>query len=66
VGCSGNVSDGLNFEDLEGFIFDFPSLPEQTKIATFLSAIDQKINHCQAQTEKATIWKKKLLQQLFV
>jgi type I restriction enzyme S subunit len=44
----------------------FPSLEEQIKIANFLSSIDEKINHCQAQIEKATIWKKGLLQQLFV
>jgi type I restriction enzyme S subunit len=43
-----------------------PSLPEQTKIANFLAAIDKKINHCQGQIEKAGIWKKGLLQQLFV
>jgi type I restriction enzyme S subunit len=43
-----------------------PSLPEQTKIANFLAAIDKKINHCQGQIEKAAIWKKGLLQQMFV
>ncbi|NRT11282.1 restriction endonuclease subunit S [Flavobacterium sp. 14A] len=44
----------------------FPSLPEQTKIANFLSAIDVKINHCQEQIDQATIWKKGLMQQMFV
>lgn len=43
-----------------------PSLPEQTKIANFLSAIDVKINHCQEQIDQTTIWKKGLLQQMFV
>lgn len=41
------------------------SIEEQTKIATFLSAIDDKINHCQAQIEKTEVWKKGLLQQMF-
>lgn len=42
-----------------------PSLPEQQKIATFLSAIDEKINYCSAQIEKMEAWKKGLLQQMF-
>jgi type I restriction enzyme S subunit len=42
-----------------------PSLPEQTKIANFLSAIDNKINRTQKQIEQAEIWKKGLLQQMF-
>ena len=42
-----------------------PSLPEQQKIANFLSAIDEKISHCGAQIEKMEAWKKGLLQQMF-
>ncbi len=43
-----------------------PCIEEQTKIANFLSAIDDKINHCQSQIEKIEVWKKGLLQQMFV
>ena len=43
-----------------------PSLEEQTKIANFLSAIDEKITHCQGQIASTEIWKKGLLQQMFV
>lgn len=43
-----------------------PSLPEQAKIANFLSALDEKINHTQAQIEKTEVWKKGLLQGMFV
>ena len=43
-----------------------PSLPEQTKIANFLSAIDDKINQCGVQIEKMEGWKKGLLQGMFV
>jgi type I restriction enzyme S subunit len=43
-----------------------PSLPEQTKIANFLSALDEKINHTQQQIEKTETWKKGLLQKMFV
>ena len=38
-----------------------PSTTEQTKIANFLSAIDDKINHTQKQVEKAEVWKKGLM-----
>ncbi len=41
------------------------SIEEQTKIANFLSAIDDKINHCQAQITNTEVWKKGLLQQMF-
>ncbi len=39
---------------------------EQTKIANFLSAIDDKITQTQKQIEKAEVWKKGLMQQMFV
>ncbi len=42
-----------------------PQVNEQTKIANFLSAIDDKINHCQTQIEKTEMWKKGLLQRMF-
>ena len=42
------------------------SIEEQTKIANFLSAIDDKINHCQEQIVNTEVWKKGLLQQMFV
>jgi type I restriction enzyme S subunit len=66
VGCSGSVRDSLNYEELEKFKFKFPSKDEQTKIANFLSAIDQKITHTQEQLEQTQSFKKGLLQKLFV
>ena len=56
---------GINAEEYKTLILDIPSLPEQQKIATFLSAIDEKINHCSAKIEKMEAWKKGLLQQMF-
>ena len=63
----GQGSSQLNLSkgDVENFIVKLPNLLEQTKIANFLSAIDDKINHCQAQIEKTEVWKKGLMQQMF-
>ena len=51
---------------LNEFTFDFPCFEEQTKIADFLSSIDQKIDVVSEQLKQAKLWKKGLLQQMFV
>ena len=56
---------GRGVSDFFKIELTIPSLPEQQKIATFLSAIDEKINQCSAQIEKMEAWKKGLLQQMF-
>jgi type I restriction enzyme S subunit len=56
----------ISFKYFSEIKLPLPSIPEQTKTANFLAAIDEKINHCKGQIEKAEIWKKGLLQQLFV
>ncbi len=43
-----------------------PSKPEQQKIAEFLTAIDERIDHTTAQLTHTKQWKKGLLQQMFV
>ncbi|MCB8999345.1 MAG: restriction endonuclease subunit S [Bacteroidales bacterium] len=45
---------------------NIPIPEEQLKIANFLFAIDNKINHTQIQLEKTELWKKGLLQKMFV
>lgn len=56
------ISLGL-IRDLE---FNIPSLPEQEKIANFLSSIDRKIELVEEELEKNKEFKKGLLQQMFV
>lgn len=56
----------LSAEIVKSIEIVLPSLPEQTTIANFLSAIDDKINHTQTQIEKVEHWKKGLLQKMFV
>lgn len=45
---------------------DLPTIAEQTKIANFLTSIDNKLNYTSKQLEQAQQFKKGLLQQLFV
>ena len=55
-----------NSSDLAIIHISLPCLEEQTKIANFLSAIDQKLEVVAQQIEQAKTWKKGLLQQMFV
>ena len=56
----------LNSEIVNNEIIPFPSKAEQTKIANFLSAIDDKINLVAQEIEKMESWKKGLLGEMFV
>jgi type I restriction enzyme S subunit len=57
---------GISKTNLNKIEVCIPCLEEQTKIANFLSAIDQKIEVVAQQIEQAKTWKKGLLQQMFV
>jgi type I restriction enzyme S subunit len=61
----GGTIKTITKEVLTEFEVSIPNIEEQTKIANFLSAIDDKINNCQEQIEKTEVWKKGLLQQMF-
>jgi type I restriction enzyme S subunit len=55
-----------NASDLKTIKINLPSLPEQTKIAIFLSSIDNKIEQVGKQLDESKQFKKALLQQMFV
>lgn len=63
---SGTTISYLSRKQFEQFKIPYPCPDEQTKIAIFLSAIDDKINHVTTQLEKTTIFKKGLLQKMFI
>ena len=56
----------LNTTSIGNIELKVPYLEEQTKIANYLSTIDQKIEVVTQQIEQAKQWKKGLLQQMFV
>lgn len=64
--ATGSTRFTISVKAFSSIILNLPSLPEQQKIATFLSSIDEKIEKCQGQLRAMEIWKKGLLQQMFV
>jgi len=67
---TGFVSGGTRAKLTKGEMFKIPilipSLSEQTKIANFLSSIDEKINRTETQIQKNQAYKKGLLQNMFI
>jgi type I restriction enzyme S subunit len=63
---TGSTIPHIYFKDYSTEICFIPSLKEQTKIASFFTSIDEKINQTQFQIEKIENWKKGLLQKMFV
>ena len=64
--ASGSTFLEISKSKIQPMEISLPCLEEQTKIANFLSAIDQKIEVVAQQIEQAKQWKKGLLQQMFV
>ena len=57
---------GINAEEYKTFTIQLPSIPEQTKIANFLTALDRKIESVASQVTLTQTFKRGLLQQMFV
>ena len=65
--ATGGTVQGIKGSTLHNLEIYIPQdIEEQTKIANFLSSIDQKIEVVAQQIEQAKQWKKGLLQQMFV
>lgn len=62
----GSTVKSLRLPMFETMPIMLPSLSEQTKISKILSAIDEKIQMMHSQIEKMEMWKKGLLQKMFV
>lgn len=62
----GSVRNTLSYESLVKMEVSIPSITEQTKIANFLSAIDEKINRTENQIQQTQQYKKGLLQKMFI
>ena len=61
----GGVRNYLFYENFARIQFNIPCLEEQTKIANFLSSIDDKIDQAEKRLQRIQMYKKGLLQQMF-
>ncbi len=65
LSANGSSQKALTIVGLNKLEFRFPSLPEQQKIASFLSSADQRIQLLTQKKEKLEQYKKGIMQQIF-
>lgn len=61
----GVAQANLNQEKISNIEFNFPTLPEQTKIASFLSSVDEKLNLLKEKKAALEEYKKGMMQKIF-
>ncbi|MEQ6171109.1 restriction endonuclease subunit S [Acinetobacter baumannii] len=61
----GGGREGLNFQAIRSIDFEMPSKEEQTKIASFLSTVDEKISQLTQKHELLSQYKQGMMQKLF-
>ncbi|WP_151789310.1 restriction endonuclease subunit S [Acinetobacter seifertii] len=61
----GGGREGLNFQAIRSIDFEIPSKEEQTKIASFLSAVDEKIAQLTKKHALLSQYKQGMMQKLF-
>ncbi|MEZ4890793.1 MAG: restriction endonuclease subunit S [Crocinitomicaceae bacterium] len=62
---SGSKMPRADWDVIEKGVFSFPSLPEQTKIASFLTAVDEKIQALKQKKNGLEQYKKGVMQRIF-
>ena len=64
--AQGGAQDNLSNKDIMNYSFGLPNNEEQEKIAEFLTSLDNKVELINKELEQAKLFKKSLLQQMFV
>lgn len=63
--CTGTSYPSINSTDLSNIEFSYPSIEEQTKIASFLSVVDEKIQALKKKHSLLEQYKKGVMQKIF-
>ena len=62
---TGSGREGLNFENIKQIEISFPTLPEQEKIAGFLTVVDEKLQALKKKKALLEEYKKGIMQRIF-